>query len=175
MERRRIKIIVALLGCILAIDSVCAQNGKYKVTNQNELATSMLEQSLRSSLPTIYSEEPEREHVGMAPAEIDTSELMDEMSNVLAQWIMLQASNEEQRAIAGAIPAKVLVNENAIMFTDDKDVIIKTYSIDRVNAGNSMWTFFCSNGEMINLVDQHDGSFILSVPQMNKIKIILVE
>ena len=173
MKHRRIKITIALLCCILAMDNVCAQNGKYKVTNQNELATTMLEQSLRSSLPTIFSEEPERERAGMAPAEIDTTELMDEMSNVLAQWIMLQASNEEQKALTSAIPARVIVNENAITLTDDKDVIIKTYAIDRVNAGNSMWSFFCSDGVNINLVDQNDGSFILSVPQMNKIKMIL--
>lgn len=175
MKHYRVKIVVALLACILAIDNVCAQNGMYKVTNQNELATTMLKQSLRSSLPTICSEEPERERAGMAPTEIDTTELMDEMSNVLAQWIMLQSSNEEQKALTSTIPAKVQVDDTAITLIDDKDAVLKTYTFDRVNVGNSMWTFFCSNGVHINLVDQHDGSFILSVPRMNKIKIILIK
>ena len=171
MERRRIKIIVALLGCILAIDSVCAQNGKYKVTNQNELATSMLEQSLRSSLPTIYSEEPEREHVGMAPAEIDTSELMDEMSNVLAQWIMLQASNEEQRAIASAIPALVTIDETKITIFNDKDSTMNVYEVSEVKNADRQWVFLCKDNKQVRLSIQSDGIYILSVPDMKPIKL----
>lgn len=171
MERRRIKIIVALLGCILAINSVYAQNGKYKVTNQNELATSMLEQSLRSSLPTIYSEEPEREHAGMAPAEIDTSELMDEMSNVLAQWIMLQVSNEEQRAIASAIPALVTIDETKITIFNDKDSTMNVYEVLEVKNTDTQWVFQCKDNKQVRLSTQSDGIYILSVPDMKPIKL----
>ena len=149
--------------------SIClmAQNGVYTVINQNELATAAVKQSLRSSMTVSYTEDAENEHAGMQPREVDTAEAM----NVLAEFLMLQASNTEQRALTGAIPAQVTVDGQAVTLTDDRGDTIQTYVVKEIRGSEAKREFVCAYGSVIKLLNISNDCYTLQVPKMEKIKV----
>ncbi len=149
--------------------SIClmAQNGVYTVINQNELATAAVKQSLRSSMTVSYTEDAENEHAGMQPREVDTAEAM----NVLAEFLMLQASNTEQRALTGAIPAQVTVDGQAVTLTDDRGDTIQTYVVKEIRGSEAKREFVCADGSVIKLLNISNDCYTLQVPKMEKIKV----
>jgi len=144
-----------------------AQNGVYTVINQNELATAAVKQSLRSSMTVSYTEDAENEHAGMQPREVDTAEAM----NVLAEFLMLQASNTEQRALTGAIPAQVTVDGQAVTLTDDRGDTIQTYVVKEIRGSEAKREFVCADGSVIKLLNISNDCYTLQVPKMEKIKV----
>lgn len=144
-----------------------AQNGVYTVTNQNELATAAVKQSLRSSMTVSYTEDAENEHSGIQPKEPDTAEAM----NVLAEFVMLQASNEEQRILTGAIPAQVTVDGQAVTLTGNHGDTIQSYAVKEVRGSESKWEFICADGTVIKLLGAGSGRYTLQVPKMDKIEL----
>ena len=152
----------------LMLCSIClmAQNGVYTVINQNELATAAVKQSLRSSMTVSYTEDAENEHAGMQPREVDTAEAM----NVLAEFLMLQASNTEQRALTGAIPAQVTVDGQAVTLTDDRGDTIQTYVVKEIRGSEAKREFVCADGSVIKLLNISNDCYTLQVPKMEKIK-----
>lgn len=153
----------------LMLCSIClmAQNGVYTVINQNELATAAVKQSLRSSMTVSYTEDAENEHAGMQPREVDTAEAM----NVLAEFLMLQASNTEQRALTGAIPAQVTVDGQAVTLTDDRGDTIQTYVVKEIRGSEAKREFVCADGSVIKLLNISNDCYTLQVPKMEKIKV----
>lgn len=149
--------------------SIClmAQNGVYTVINQNELATAAVKQSLRSSMTVSYTEDAENEHAGMQPREVDTAEAM----NVLAEFLMLQASNTEQRALTGAIPAQVTVDGQAVTLTDSHGDTIQSYAVKEIRRSEAKWEFACADGTVIKLVGVGNDRYTLQVPKMEKIEL----
>lgn len=106
----------------------------------------------------------------MDPAEIDTTELMDKMSNVLAQWIMLQSNDKQQKAIFDAIPAQVTVDERNATITGEKGDTIQAYPVREVKGGGTQWVFLCENNIVIRLFDLGNGRYTLSVPKMERLE-----
>ncbi len=144
-----------------------AQNGVYTVINQNELATAAVKQSLRSSMTVSYTEDAENEHAGMQPREVDTAEAM----NVLAEFLMLQASNTEQRALTGAIPAQVTVDGQAVTLTDDRGDTIQTYVVKEIRGSEAKREFVCADGSVIKLLNISNDCYTLQVPKMEKMEL----
>ena len=161
------KKVIVMLACVLAIGAASAQNGIYRVTNQNELATAAVKHNLHSSMTISYTEDEESEHAGMQPKEPDTAEAM----NVLAEWLMMQTSNAEQRAITGAIPAQVFVNGNAVTLTDDRGDTIQSYAVKETRRSESKREFVCADGTVIKLINVGNDRYTLQVPKMEKIEL----
>ena len=160
-----------MLACVLAIGVANAQGhipvGKYFVTNQSELTEASIRQEISTWNGEITTENAETEHAGMMPPEVDTSEMMD----LIAQWLMLQTSNEEQKAIAGAIPARVTIEETQLSIFDDKDSAMIVYEVSEVKNADRQWVFLCKDNKQVRLSIQSDGLYILSVPDMKPIKL----
>ena len=160
-----------MLACVLAIGVANAQGnipvGKYFVTNQSELTEASIRQEISTWNGEITTENAETEHAGMMPPEVDTSEMMD----LIAQWLMLQTSNEEQKAIAGAIPARVTIEETQLSIFDDKDSAMIVYEVSEVKNADRQWVFLCKDNKQVRLSIQSDGIYILSVPDMKPIKL----
>ena len=167
MQHLIIKSISALALCLLSFGAASAQNGTYKVTNQNELATTAVKQNLRSSMTVSYTEDEENEHAGMQPKEPDTAEAM----NVLAEWLMMQTSNAEQRAITGAIPAQVTVDGQAVALTDDRGDTIQSYAVKEIRGSESKREFVCTDGTIIKLLNIGNDRYTLQVPKMEKMEL----
>ena len=166
MKHHIIKNLAAIALGFLSFGAVSAQNGTYTVTNQNELATAAVKQNLRSSMTVTYTEDAD-EHTGMQPKEPDTAEAM----NVLAEWLMMQTSNAEQRAITGAIPAQVFVNGNAVTLTDDRGDTIQSYAVKETRRSESKREFVCADGTVIKLINVGNDRYTLQVPKMEKIEL----
>ena len=167
MQHLIIKSISALALCLLSFGTASAQNGIYRVTNQNELATAAVKHNLRSSMTISYTEDAENEHAGMQPKEPDTAEAM----NVLAEWLMMQTSNAEQRAITGAIPAQVFVDGNAVTLTDDRGDTIQSYAVKEIRGSESKREFVCADGTVIKLLNISNDCYTLQVPKMEKMEL----
>ena len=167
MKHNIIKSLAALTLGFLSFGTAGAQNGIYRVTNQNELATAAVKHNLRSSMTISYTEDAENEHAGMQPKEPDTAEAM----NVLAEWLMMQTSNAEQRAIKGAIPAQVFVDGDAVTLTDDRGDTIQSYAVKEIRGSESKREFVCADGTVIKLVGVGNDRYILQVPKMEKIEL----
>ena len=165
------KRVIIMLACVLAIGVANAQGnipvGKYFVTNQSELTEASIRQEISTWNGEITTENAETEHAGMMPPEVDTSEMMD----LIAQWLMLQTSNEEQKAIAGAIPARVTIEETQLSIFDDKDSAMIVYEVSEVKNADRQWVFLCKDNKQVRLSIQSDGLYILSVPDMKPIKL----
>ena len=165
------KRVIVMLACVLAIGAANAQGnipvGKYFVTNQSELTEASIRQEISTWNGEITTENAETEHAGMMPPEVDTSEMMD----LIAQWLMLQTSNEEQKAIAGAIPARVTIEETQLSIFDDKDSAMIVYEVSEVKNADRQWVFLCKDNKQVRLSIQSDGIYILSVPDMKPIKL----
>lgn len=157
------------LTLCLTLTSIClmAQNGTYTVTNQNELATAAVKQNLRSSMTMSYTEDAENEHAGIQSKEVDTAEAM----NVLAEFLMLQVSNTEQRILTGAIPAQVTVDGQAVTLTDDRGDTIQTYAVKEIRGSESKREFVCADGTVIKLIGTGNDRYILQVPKMESIEL----
>jgi hypothetical protein len=166
MKHHIIKSLSILAMGFLPFGAASAQNGIYRVTNQNELATAAVKQSLRSSMTVSYTEDAD-EHTGMQPKEVDTAEAMD----VLAELVMLQASNAEQRALTGAIPAQVTVDGQTITLTDDRGDTIQSYAVNEIRGSESKREFACADGTVIKLVGVGNDHYTLQVPKMEKIEL----
>ena len=166
MTHNIIKSLTVLALGFLSFGAASAQNGIYRVTNQNELATAAVKQSLRSSMTVSYTEDAD-EHTGMQPKEVDTAEAMD----VLAEFVMLQASNAEQRALTGAIPAQVTVDGQTITLTDDRGDTIQSYAVKEIRGSESKREFACADGTVIKLVGVGNDRYTLQVPKMEKIEL----
>ena len=152
---------------MLSVTCLLAQNTIYSVTNRNELMTATIAQDLRSSLTVMYTEDSEREHTGMQPREVDTAEMM----NVLAEWLILQTNEEEQKILANAVPAKVLIDENTVTLTSDKDDTIQFFNIKGVRGDESKRDYICEDGTVIRLFGHGNGRYTLMMPKMEKIKL----
>lgn len=165
------KRVIVMLACVLAIGAASAQGnipvGKYFVTNQSELTEASIRQEISTWNGEITTENAETEHAGMMPPEVDTSEMMD----LIAQWLMLQTSNEEQKAIAGAIPARVTIEETQLSIFNDKDSAMIVYEVSEVKNADRQWVFLCKDNKQVRLSIQSDGIYILSVPDMKPIKL----
>ena len=161
------KIVIVMLAAVLAIGAASAQNGIYRVTNQNELATAAVKQNLRSSMTVSYTEDEENEYAGMQPKEPDTAEAM----NVLAEWLIMQTSNAEQRAITGAIPAQVTVDGQAVALTDDHGDTIQSYAVKEIRGSESKREFVCTDGTIIKLLNIGNDRYTLQVPKMEKMEL----
>ena len=161
------KKVIVMLACVLAIGAASAQNGIYRVTNQNELATAAVKHNLRSSMTISYTEDAENEHAGMQPKEPDTAEAM----NVLAEWLMMQTSNAEQRAITGAIPAQATVDGQAVTLTDDRGDTIQSYAVNEIRGSEFKREFVCADGTIIKLLNVGNNRYILQVPKMEKMEL----
>lgn len=161
------KKVIVMLAAVLAIGAASAQNGIYRVTNQNELATAAVKHNLRSSMTISYTEDAENEHAGMQPKEPDTAEAM----NVLAEWLMMQTSNAKQRAIKGAIPAQVFVDGNAVTLTDDRGDTIQSYAVKEIRGSESKREFVCADDTVIKLLNIGNDCYTLQVPKMEKMEL----
>ena len=160
------KKVIVMLACVLTIGAASAQNGIYKVTNKNELSTAAVKQNLRSSMTVTYTEDAD-EHTGMQPKEPDTAEAM----NVLAEWLMMQTSNAEQRAITGAIPAQMTVDGQAVTLTDDRGDTIQSYAVKEICGSDSKREFVCADGTVIKLINVGNDRYTLQVPKMEKMEL----
>lgn len=160
------KKVIVMLACVLTIGAASAQNGIYKVTNKNELSTAAVKQNLRSSMTVTYTEDAD-EHTGMQPKEPDTAEAM----NVLAEWLMMQTSNAEQRAITGAIPAQMTVDGQAVTLTDDRGDTIQSYAVKEIRGSDSKREFVCADGTVIKLINVGNDRNTLQVPKMEKMEL----
>lgn len=160
------KKVIVMLACVLTIGAASAQNGIYKVTNKNELSTAAVKQNLRSSMTVTYTEDAD-EHAGMQPKEPDTAEAM----NVLAEWLMMQISNAEQRAITGAIPAQMTVDGQAVTLTDDRGDTIQSYAVKEIRGSDSKREFVCADGTVIKLINVGNDRYTLQVPKMEKMEL----
>lgn len=160
------KKVIVMLACVLTIGAASAQNGIYKVTNKNELSTAAVKQNLRSSMTVTYTEDAD-EHTGMQPKEPDTAEAM----NVLAEWLMMQISNAEQRAITGAIPAQMTVDGQAVTLTDDRGDTIQSYAVKEIRGSDSKREFVCADGTVIKLINVGNDRYTLQVPKMEKMEL----
>ncbi len=164
---QRTKLTIVMLAAMLAISAASAQNGIYRVTNQNELATAAVKHNLHSSMTISYTEDEESEHAGMQPKEPDTAEAM----NVLAEWLIMQTSNAEQRAITGAIPAQVTVDGQAVTLTDSRGDTIQSYAVKEIRGSETKREFVCTDGTVIKLVGVGNDRYILQVPKMEKMEL----
>lgn len=158
---------IVMLAAVLAIGAASAQNGIYTVTNQNELATAAVKQNLRSSMTVSNIEDAENEHAGMQPREVDTAEAM----NVLAEFLMLQASNAEQRILTGAIPAQVTVDGQAVTLTDSRGDTIQSYAVKEIRGSETKREFVCTDGTVIKLLNISNDCYTLQVPKMEKMEL----
>lgn len=158
------KTLVAI-GIIFLSFGASAQNGVYQVTNQSQLKESSLEQRLRSSKFELTIED-NNENRGMKPMELDSAEMI-----AMLEYFFLEENPDAGRMIAGAIPAQVTVDGQAVTLTDDRGDTIQTYVVKEIRGSEAKREFVCADGSVIKLLNISNDCYTLQVPKMEKIKV----
>lgn len=153
------------IGIIFLSFGASAQNGVYQVTNQSQLTESLLEQRLRSSKFELTIED-NNEKRGMKPMELDSAEMI-----AMLEYFFLEENPDVGRMIAGAIPAQVTVDGQAVTLTDDRGDTIQTYVVKEIRGSEAKREFVCADGSVIKLVGVGNDLYTLQVPKMEKIKV----
>lgn len=153
------------IGIIFLSFGASAQNGVYQVTNQSQLTESLLEQRLRSSKFELTIED-NNENRGMKPMELDSAEMI-----AMLEYFFLEENPDVGRMIAGAIPAQVTVDGQAVTLTDDRGDTIQTYVVKEIRGSEAKREFVCADGSVIKLVGVGNDLYTLQVPKMEKIKV----
>ena len=160
---------IVMLAAVLAIGAASAQNGVYQVTNQSQLKESSLEQRLRSSKFELTIED-NNENRGMKPMELDSAEMI-----AMLEYFFLEENPDAGRMIAGAIPAQVTVDGQAVTLTDSRGDTIQSYAVKEIRGSESKREFVCADGTVIKLVGVGNDRYTLQVPKMEKIELKKIE
>lgn len=153
------------IGIIFLSFGASAQNGVYQVTNQSQLTESLLEQRLHSSKFELTIED-NNEKRGMKPMELDSAEMI-----AMLEYFFLEENPDVGRMIAGAIPAQVTVDGQAVTLTDSHGDTIQSYAVKEIRRSEAKWEFACADGTVIKLVGVGNDLYTLQVPKMEKIKV----
>lgn len=153
------------IGIIFLSFGASAQNGVYQVTNQSQLTESLLEQRLRSSKFELTIED-NNEKRGMKPMELDSAEMI-----AMLEYFFLEENPDAGRMIAGAIPAQVTVDGQAVTLTDSHGDTIQSYAVKEIRRSEAKWEFACADGTVIKLVGVGNDRYTLQVPKMEKIEL----
>lgn len=153
------------IGIIFLSFGASAQNGVYQVTNQSQLKESSLEQRLRSSKFELTIED-NNEKRGMKPMELDSAEMI-----AMLEYFFLEENPDAGRMIAGAIPAQVTVDGQAVTLTDSRGDTIQSYAVKEIRGSETKREFVCTDGTVIKLVGVGNDRYTLQVPKMEKIEL----
>lgn len=153
------------IGIIFLSFGASAQNGVYQVTNQSQLKESSLEQRLRSSKFELTIED-NNEKRGMKPMELDSAEMI-----AMLEYFFLEENPDVGRMIAGAIPAQVTVDGQAVTLTDSRGDTIQSYAVKEIRGSETKREFVCTDGTVIKLVGVGNDRYTLQVPKMEKIEL----
>ncbi len=165
MKHHIIKSLAALALGFLSFGTASAQNGVYQVTNQSQLKESSLEQRLRSSKFELTIED-NNENRGMKPMELDSAEMI-----AMLEYFFLEENPDAGRMIAGAIPAQVTVDGQAVTLTDSRGDTIQSYAVKEIRGSETKREFVCTDGTVIKLVGVGNDRYILQVPKMEKMEL----
>ena len=165
MKHHIIKSLAALALGFLSFGTASAQNGVYQVTNQSQLKESSLEQRLRSSKFELTIED-NNENRGMKPMELDSVEMI-----AMLEYFFLEENPDAGRMIAGAIPAQVTVDGQAVTLTDSRGDTIQSYAVKEIRGSETKREFVCTDGKVIKLVGVGNDRYILQVPKMEKMEL----
>ena len=153
------------IGIIILSFGASAQNGVYQVTNQSQLTESLLEQRLRSSKFELTIED-NNEKRGMKPMELDSAEMI-----AMLEYFFLEENPDAGRMIAGAIPAQVTVDGQAVTLTDSRGDTIQSYAVKEIRGSESKREFVCADGTVIKLLNISNDCYTLQVPKMEKMEL----
>ena len=165
MTHHIIKSLAAIALGFLSFGTASAQNGVYQVTNQSQLKESSLEQRLRSSKFELTIED-NNENRGMKPMELDSAEMI-----AMLEYFFLEGNPDAGRMIAGAIPAQVTVDGQAVTLTDDRGDTIQSYAVKEIRGSESKREFVCADGTVIKLLNISNDCYTLQVPKMEKMEL----
>ena len=165
MKHHIIKSLAALALGFLSFGTTGAQNGVYQVTNQSQLKESSLEQRLRSSKFELTIED-NNENRGMKPMELDSVEMI-----AMLEYFFLEENPDAGRMIAGAIPAQVTVDGQAVTLTDSRGDTIQSYAVKEIRGSETKREFVCTDGTVIKLVGVGNDRYTLQVPKMEKMEL----
>lgn len=102
----------------------------------------------------------------MKPMELDSAEMI-----AMLEYFFLEENPDVGRMIAGAIPAQVTVDGQAITLTDSHGDTIQSYAVKEIRRSEAKWEFTCADGTVIKLVGVGNDLYTLQVPKMEKIKV----
>ena len=158
-------IVLAVCG----MNGAAAQEGLYKVTNAENLASEKLVEKITST-STMISEEDER--MGLSPerTEVETSE----MANVLAAYLMENVSPTELTAGTG-VPQRVEITAERIVYTTEGGDTVRTFTPvtteASTNCKSDSWVFGCEKGERLVLRQRNDCRYVLDVPKIGRLEL----
>jgi hypothetical protein len=129
------------------------------------LQESSFEQRLRSSKYELTIED-NNENRGMKPMELDSAEM-----RAMLEYFFLEENPDAGRMIAGAIPAQVTVDGQAVTLTDSRGDTIQSYAVKEIRGSETKREFVCTDGTVIKLVGVGNDRYTLQVPKMEKMEL----
>ena len=158
---------IALAVC--GMNGAAAQEGLYKVTNAENLASEKLVEKITSTSTMISAED---ERMGLSPerTEVET----EEMANVLAEYLMENVSPTELTAGTG-VPQRVEITAERIVFTTEGGDTVRTFTPVTTEASSNgksdSWVFGCERGERLVLRQRNDCRYVLDVPKIGRLEL----
>ena len=151
------------------MNGAAAQEGLYKVTNAENLASEKLVEKITSTSTMISAED---ERMGLSPerTEVETSE----MANVLAAYLMENVSPTELTAGTGGLQ-RVEITAERIVFTTEGGDTVRTFTPvtteASTNGKSDSWVFGCEKGERLVLRQRNDCRYVLDVPKIGRVEL----
>jgi hypothetical protein len=165
--KKRVVFCTWIVLAVCVMNGATAQEGLYKVTNAENLASEKLVEKITST-STMISAEVER--MGLSPerTEVET----EEMANVLAAYLMENVSPTELTAGTG-VPQRVEITAERIVFTTEGGDTVRTFTPvtteASTNGKSDSWVFGCERGERLVLRKRNDCRYVLDVPKIGRL------
>ncbi len=167
--KKRVVFCTWIVLAVCGMNGAAAQEGLYKVTNAENLASEKLVEKITSTSTMISAED---ERMGLSPerTEVET----EEMANVLAEYLMENVSPTELTARTG-VPQRVEITAERIVFTTEGGDTVRTFTPVTIEASTNdksvSWVFGCEKGERLVLRQRNDCRYVLDVPKIGRLEL----
>lgn len=167
--KKRVVFCTWIVLAVCVMNGAAAQEGLYKVTNAENLASEKLVEKITSTSTMISAED---ERMGLSPerTEVET----EEMANVLAEYLMENVSPTELTAGTG-VPQRVEITAERIVFTTEGGDTVQTFTPvtteASTNGKSDSWVFGCERGERLVLRQRNDCRYVLDVPKIGRLEL----
>jgi len=167
--KKRVVFCTWIVLAVCVMNGAAAQEGLYKVTNAENLASEKLVEKIASTSTMISAED---ERMGLSPerTEVET----EEMANVLAEYLMENVSPTELTAGTG-VPQRVEITAERIVFTTEGGDTVRTFTPvtteASTNGKSDSWVFGCERGERLVLRQRNDCRYVLDVPKIGRLEL----
>ena len=171
--KREIVICTWIVLIVCGLKDAVAQNGLYKVTTAERLASEKLAEKIASSPVSVTSEENERNGLSPENVEVETVGLGD----ALATYLMDNIPSTELTAAMG-VPQQVEITDKDIVFTTEGGDTVRVFLVDITEAipshKDGRWVLNCKNSEQLVLYWRKDCGYVMDVPEMGRLELMKV-